>query len=465
MIKNGGFALPMVVMGGLVITVVGATIVLRGMKDNVDVISRQSQDSAEAVAEAGISRVLNEIASNREIINNRGKNKSSEVEEEKSPFECIIREQLDENDEDGNGEYKIESGFIFPVGERDGRVTIIDFDVDTDEREGALAVLGEVGEEGFPTYAAAQIRINFLLEEDGGSKLIPDFGVGLWARRFDTSAPVHANVLDSSICNDGLEQRPFDGSLGNLPALPLGSLPSGNRVPPLSNEESRVVTAGIGFPPLPTFPTREIFSNQNILDGCEELGDLPREGDVLDNGSYRYYVENGCTIPRNTTIGNNSDGSNFFFYVDGSFVVNNNLRLFSSNNKIQWHLLNSDLVLRGNAQVGNASPDGGTASNWSFFLHNGTTVDLRGNADHYAFIYAPYATADLRGNPKIGGGLWVNSIETSGNPPKVFQAIDQENIEEIFDMAYGAPFQKELSGNEEFRLGPIVSFRREEVKK
>ncbi|MBE9175786.1 hypothetical protein IQ225_11605, partial [Synechocystis salina LEGE 06155] len=89
-------------------------------------------------------------------------------------------------------------------------------------------------------------------------------------------------------------------------------------------------------------------------------------------------------------------------YVDSDFTVNNNGRLSSGGGyttKVQWNLLNSDLTLRGNAQVGSSSPSGGTAKNWVFFLHNGDEVDLRGTADHYAFIFAPNATADMRGNP------------------------------------------------------------------
>ncbi|MBJ7901284.1 MAG: hypothetical protein GC158_15485 [Cyanobacteria bacterium RI_101] len=57
--RQRGFALPMVMMVGLVIAVVGATMVIQGMEDNNKVVSQKAKAEANAAAEAGVARVQN----------------------------------------------------------------------------------------------------------------------------------------------------------------------------------------------------------------------------------------------------------------------------------------------------------------------------------------------------------------------------------------------------------------------
>lgn len=55
--RQRGFALPMVVMVGLVIAVVGATMVMQGMEDNNKVVSQKVKALANAAAETGMVRI------------------------------------------------------------------------------------------------------------------------------------------------------------------------------------------------------------------------------------------------------------------------------------------------------------------------------------------------------------------------------------------------------------------------
>ncbi|MBE9239704.1 hypothetical protein [Synechocystis salina] len=57
--RNTGFAMPMVIMGGLVITVAAAAIAMKGMNDQNQVTSKAMKQQSEAVAEAGVTQIQN----------------------------------------------------------------------------------------------------------------------------------------------------------------------------------------------------------------------------------------------------------------------------------------------------------------------------------------------------------------------------------------------------------------------
>ncbi|UAJ73013.1 hypothetical protein IQE94_01260 [Synechocystis sp. PCC 7339] len=57
--RNAGFAMPMVIMGGLVITVAAAAIAMKGMNDQNQVTSKAMKQQSEAVAEAGVTQIQN----------------------------------------------------------------------------------------------------------------------------------------------------------------------------------------------------------------------------------------------------------------------------------------------------------------------------------------------------------------------------------------------------------------------
>ena len=288
-----------------------------------------------------------------------------------------------------------------------------------------------------------------------GAPLIPQTNPGLWARSFATSADVHANVLDSSGCTGSTQ---FDASIGNLPTLPIGALPNGNQTPSLSGTAGVLTRQNVPFPPLPTYPSTTQFTTLiaankvNSLTSCSRT-QYPATGDYDSDGAaysssttaakiYKYRITGGCTLPSNVQFGTTGKGNEtIVMYIDSTLDIGNNAKVAtngSSRAKVQWMLKTASLDLGGNSQVGSSAPDASTAKNWSFFLYAGTSVSMRGTPDYYAFIFAPYANADMRGNPKIAGALWVNSFQTNGAPPKIFQATTQSDLNEIFTAAYTA---------------------------
>lgn len=57
--RNAGFAMPMVIMAGLVITVAAAAIAMKGMNDQNQVTAKAQSQQSEAVAEAGVTQIQN----------------------------------------------------------------------------------------------------------------------------------------------------------------------------------------------------------------------------------------------------------------------------------------------------------------------------------------------------------------------------------------------------------------------
>lgn len=66
--RNAGFAMPMVIMGGLVITVAAAAIAMKGMNDQNQVTAKAQKASSVASAETAVARYTNFLNNNRGLI-------------------------------------------------------------------------------------------------------------------------------------------------------------------------------------------------------------------------------------------------------------------------------------------------------------------------------------------------------------------------------------------------------------
>jgi hypothetical protein len=62
--RNSGFAMPMVIMGGLVITVAAAAIAMKGMNDQNQVTAKTAKTFSEQAAETGLTRMQNFLVQN-----------------------------------------------------------------------------------------------------------------------------------------------------------------------------------------------------------------------------------------------------------------------------------------------------------------------------------------------------------------------------------------------------------------
>ncbi|MEB3310352.1 MAG: hypothetical protein VKJ02_08965 [Snowella sp.] len=481
--SHQGFVLPMAMMIGLVVIVVGMTVIIRAQGDQSKGVSQAMTAKADAIAEAGVTQYVNFLNNNRglltfpdcdgtrdssgacpdtgttikswSLVSNiypspAGATCNSPVASSGVPSTATMATMANTSDSNGwktigDGKYKLVGYKYTPDGA-----------ANTAPGTAILALQGQAGDSNSASAAKSQVAVQFRVTANTtGTPLIPQTNPGLWARSFSTAADVHANVLDSSGCTGSTQ---FNATIGNLPSLPIGALPNGNNTPPLSSTAGTLTRQNIPFPPLPTYPSDSQFTTLiagnkvNSLANCSrtqypQTGDYDSDGNAYSSSTttpkiYKYRITGACAPPNNVQFGTTGKGNEtIIMYIDSTLDIANNAKIStngSSNAKVQWLLKTADLDLGGNAQVGSSAPDASTAESWAFFLYSGTSVSMRGTPDYYAFIFAPYANADMRGNPKIAGALWVNSFQTNGAPPKIFQATTQADLNEIFTAAYTA---------------------------
>jgi hypothetical protein len=389
----------------------------------------------------------------------------------------------------------------------DGQYRLVSYQYSSTKGAGTLTIEARVNQQGTGASATdvagqtakARVAMTFPVTASSTPSSVPTTNPGLWARSFSTGATTYANVLDSSGCGSG--NTAFSASVGTLPTLPIGSLPNGNQTPSLSTTAATITRQAIPFPSLPPYPTTSQFTTLvnankvNEMSSCDaqsvtttttttrgrrttttsttttsfpQNGDYDSEGNLYNSSSppstsktYLYRITGNCTLPSDTTFGSTGQ-EKIVMYVDGTLDIGNNAKLGTGTNgksKVLWLLKTSNLDLGGNSQVGSADPTAETAKNWAFFLYGGTSVSLRGTPDYYAFIFAPNATADMRGNPKLAGSLWVNSYQTNGAPPKVFQALTQSDLNQLFSDLYSATSNTSTSTPTN-QIGSVGSWQR-----
>jgi len=492
--RNSGFALPMAIMVGLCIIVVGMAVVIQAQGNKSKVTSQVTTSQANAIAEAGVAQYMNFLNQNRalltypdcdgtrdastgacpdtgtatkswSLVSNvipsplpQGGNactNATSVGGNSSSTSTTTVSTVWANANNSTGWRSLNGGQFKLAGYK----YVADGAANTAPGTAVLAVQGISGSGS--NQGRAQLKLVIPISTIAGSlPPIPQVNTpGLWARSFSTGANVHANVLDSSGCTSG--NTPFpSANIAKIPAQPIGTLPNGNHTPPLSTTMGVITkdTKGTPFPPLPYYPTTTEFATLvsqnkvNSLSSCAGKTAYPADGDKDADGNtfsassppavakvYKYRITGGCTLPSGVTFGTSSGLDRIILYVDSTLNIGNNARIAvngSNKAKVQWLLKTANLDLGGNSQVGSANPTASTATNWAFFLYDGTLVSLRGTADYYAFIFAPKANADMRGNPKIAGALWVNSYQTNGAPPKVFQTIFKNDFNTLFSDLY-----------------------------
>ncbi len=501
-----GFTTGLAIGLGLISMAVGFTMVARGQLSQNTAAAQKSTTQVGGIAEAGATRYLSFLNQNPQLLTADDQtewttisNDTPVITDELCPnytTNSTVDVQTIENFANtsdwktaGNGSYRLVSY------EYKG------------SNQGVLTIQGKLNDKPAKTQLKYDIKL-----ADGEEDTFLDFygldGVGLWSKQFNTKSQVHGNVLDSSGCQTG--NGSFNKSLlDDLPVLPIASVPNGNQTPPLTSTKGSMVKDlnGMPFPPLPHYPSSSEFTTlvsqgkvnqlsactafktvtktvgkktvtETVIDTANTKYNYPANGDKDADGNtynassppstgkvYKYRITGDCNLPADVTFGTNTGKDRIIMYVDGKLDISNNAKLGSlatNKAKVAWLLNQSEAFeLGGNAQIGSAVS--ASAANWSFFLQNATSVELKGTADIYAFIFAPKASTTMKGNPKIAGGLWVNSYSTNGAPPKVLQAVTGQDLKDLFTYLYtdtGTPIpsstNKQISNVSGFTKEPVT---------
>ena len=338
--RNSGFALPMAIMVGACIIIVGLAVVIQAQGNKSKVTSQVTTSQADALAEAGATRYIDFLNSHPVLLSaadhtawatqwtgylngtidgtgqstGGGSTPQSGTTCENTNLDSAGNTVTPSNPT-GVTSTQITNTWANPsdkqdVGNGQGKIKLVGYKYDSATQTAALGVQGIVGE-GQANQATSQLKFTFQVGQKqstpaspspSGTPIIPQTNPGLWARNFvgniNDNAPIYANVLDSSACGSGTS-LPSGKTSSTLPLLPMSySLGNGNLPAQVSQGVSAWSTnprrEKIPFPPLPTYPTTPA--------GWTALGPVNQ----LTGASLNTDACNDSAYPRSTDVDSNN---------------------------------------------------------------------------------------------------------------------------------------------------------------
>lgn len=404
--SQAGFALPVAIGMGLIILLVGLTMLLRSQDSQVSAIAQKDTAKSLNAAETGVNEIRNLINDYRELAefpacdgvwdsNNLCPDGSS-IKSWKNPgniantfLGCVA----DNNSRITNLAKRTVWHAVDSTDDSQGEYRLIDYDVASDT--GTLTVQGRVNA-GQPSESVSQVAVQFRVFPS------PSNLPGLWVRDSATTDEIDADILGK--CNNPTPPKRITAQ-------------------PINNHQARqldLAAAGITMPAAPgkPDPSIDITNITTLPDGFS--GELPRKSggiptDTPDSdGVYRYSISN---IENALTINNSNPAEPLVrveLWVDGDI-------------NLQGQKINHDCGTRTNCGALTVRIFGPESSG-NIILDQGTVVCN-------VFIHAPAyqvtnkdsgssSSDDCGANKKNTGVFWVDTWMNSGsirtpvlNPP------------------------------------------------
>lgn len=387
--SDQGFALPLAVGMGLIMIVVGMTMIVRSQNDQVTASLQKQTSQGLAIAEGGTARILGLLNDNyhpllRRSYDPSGRLGSNSIDEWSSLSDappCFSTATLGDDlltgriSSDNSSTPTNYTLLAYRYDDPDGAP-------DSGDETGTLLVRGE----DLDSDSVSVIEQSFKIDEATGSANFP----GLLATNInlgnnDVLGAVAGNVACTDPANCPVSQcvdgEPTEQGLRDA----IGAKNNG-----VVQGEIRV--GNTEWPPLPTAPS-----------GATNLGDiggsmtLPNGGTLIDD-AYHYIVGNINLTGSNTLTINTSPTARVYLYVTGNISMGGSTAITHSG-------LASDFRIYGNPADSNDSND------QTFTLNGGANTTN-------VFIYAPDATVGINGgssNPDLSGAVWAKEWNGSSS--------------------------------------------------
>ncbi|QDZ38811.1 hypothetical protein FRE64_01985 [Euhalothece natronophila Z-M001] len=372
--KNQGFVLPMMIGLGLIMTLVGLTMIGRSSDEQMRSISQAQTSQALASAETGVTRVMNFLNNVRPLAN-RNLDEWENRYDEVGDIARACGEDIDDilNAYTGNNWIDINNG-------RD-RFRVNDYQYLGGE--GLLSIEAQANFNQNPSSAALDVTIPVQPVEDGAP--------GLYVNKANLSNnQIEGNLLlrDCDLDSEDSDINLENIKKGDAKADPLAEFPPLPKLPDVYNEFNNGITS-------------------SSFSGNDRTLQLPRSDDKADaNNVYHYLL--------GTTGGNNGNsinlrgggreiiitpGEKVRFYLQGNVDMKGNARLIHDCDDVKDCKPENFQIYGGDGS--DTYKDGKTKS---FCLSGGSTVD--------AFIFAPEANVAVNGGANNEANDGTN--DTSG---------------------------------------------------
>lgn len=386
--NNQGFVLPMMIGLGLIMTLVGLTMIGRSSDEQMRSISQAQTSQALASAETGVTRVMNFLNNVRPLAN-RNLDEWEDRYDEVGDIARACGEDIDDilNAYTGNNWIEINNG-------RD-RFRVNDYKYL--EGEGLLSIEAQANFNQNPSSAALDVTIPVQPVEDGAP--------GLYVNKANLSNNQIIGDLLLRDCDleyeDSESNINLDNISGDAKADPLAEFPDLPKLPDVYNEFNQGITS-------------------SSFSGNDRTLQLPRSDDNADGNVYHYLLGTTGSNPGNSislTGGERTiliePGKKVTFYLTGNVSLRGNAKILHSCKDAAGDPIkdaegdpiecNEDDIDPTNFQV--FGGDGGANT-----YNGGTTKEfcLSGSSRVEALIFAPEANVGVRGG---GGGSTEEELE------------------------------------------------------
>ncbi len=364
-----GFAVPIALMLGLIMILLGTINIFKSQEENIIAITQRQTNKALSAAEAGVNQYQKLIDKNKFLaINSHSKwSSTSNICDTKNTINKAVN-GLDWQDVDSAdaslGQYKLVS-YSYSSEDTNGN-WIIDSGEDTDgngilDAKGTLIVDGKVNE------ATARIEVEIPVRSESSAANI--YPPALWLGKSPTKIG-KLKVLDQG-------NILVSGTTGcKLPATPNSTN--------LNSPSTQLIVADprkLESIPIPTLPAGNY--NEITVSDLESTGRLPRDEDKQDPST-----------------------GDFHYEVTGTGDLNLSSLIISEGSQVILHVQNN-IVFDGNVVINNEN-----TSPYLEIYSSGNTIEFKGNQtiDIRAFIYAPNAQVKISDDPSVTlqGAMWVN---------------------------------------------------------
>ena len=474
--QEKGFTLPLALAMGLIMLLVGTTMMVRSKDDQLNAVMQKQTAQSRAVAEGGISQIVNDLATHPEYI------LGWENQKNQDPKVWSDWKDIDPNDPN-LGQYK----FLF---ERDKDSPDAPPGIIT------LSVEGKVGD------AKSAIRVNIPFE----AKAATEGGPGLWVREDDGSGDpidvpnnnqsINANVwiqgtsFDSSKIGESNLERDSSGikiiygnSSSSDPIAPY-SLPDTTRDPnPIPTVTAKDPT-NYPMPQLPS-PPADAY-NLPVLDLSDCYVRLPRRaGDNTDcsnvsgdfngigtddtptEGVYSYLIDSTAFTGGDSIVLNNAQiridpptaDEKVVLFVQGNITLSGTSE--DPNPPDQKTLCQNNNDPSNPSNTVSTYINSSAPSNLEIYgANDSTNINLNDTTMISAFIYAPSALVEIY-EAEIRGAVWAKKFKSSNNPDDASGcdiAVNQENVGKLHKSLIASPDQTKILPITSFKLLPPSEF-------
>jgi hypothetical protein len=432
-----GFALPIAMGVGVVLLLIGVSMIVRSQADSTTATTQKSTARGLSAAETGIGRIQEQINNARPIAKYSA---------------CISWSTTDTSCSDTTASAaswknpatipnvstgcagSLSTTDIANIANRDwldvdssdetkGKYRLVDYTYDSTIQIGTLTVEGKMNQSNASNTSTSRLQVKIPIVDASNSSNIPALWIGNGSGTDMKNDKIKGNIVVNTCSLPSLAHPPATTNLSDSTAY-------------------SVKATRRNFPGTPSLPP----TYNDLTTGALPWQTLPRAGDVPytdSKGNVRYaYLVKDIIKSGDATIALDNSAIKVDLFVQGNINLGGNTNINPSGNSNQLRIFGNDSTQKYGCVSGNTCP-----TNQAHFDGTGTIN---------AFVYAPEAVGSVAGggdtNGNFRGSLWIKDWDSSSSNSHV----KVDSVGNYGDFAWDNPLDQET-------LAPITAWDRQQI--